>query len=255
MRENTTDALECGGKLQRHAAFGRGAGGDMHRVASLALRRRCRRSCLALPPHSKVSRASLRALLELQNLPMAEADREVIIHHPGGLHEGVADRRADEFESTPQQFLAHRVGLRRARGDFLHGAASVLDRLVIYKTPQQRAEAAQFFFHADARLRVLDRRRDLQPVADDAGIREQLRDLARRVARDALHIEMVESLAVVFALRENREPTQPRLRALEDEHLEKVPVIMQRHAPLGVVIRDVERLRRPRAAGLVHHLS
>ena len=48
--------MECGGKRQRHAAFGRSAGGSSQpRSHPQTLQKRCRRSCLALPPHSKLS--------------------------------------------------------------------------------------------------------------------------------------------------------------------------------------------------------
>ena len=56
---NPSGTLECGGKRQRHAAFG----GDCERAhmassSAQASPRRCRRSFLALPPHSKVSPAT-----------------------------------------------------------------------------------------------------------------------------------------------------------------------------------------------------
>ena len=52
---NPSGTLECGGKRKRHAAFG-GDCGRAHMASSSvqASPRRCRRPCLALPPHSKV---------------------------------------------------------------------------------------------------------------------------------------------------------------------------------------------------------
>ena len=61
--ENTGDTLECGGKRQRHAVFGGDCGrGDSRSSPRRYLPRRCRRSFLALPPHSKVPRVSGSAL-------------------------------------------------------------------------------------------------------------------------------------------------------------------------------------------------
>jgi hypothetical protein len=40
---------------------------------------------------------------------------EVIVDHACRLHECVADRRADEFESASQQIAAHGVGFSRSR--------------------------------------------------------------------------------------------------------------------------------------------
>ena len=57
---NPSGTLECGGKRQRHAAFGGDCGrGSSRDPVQSALPRRCRRSFLALPPHSKVSPATL----------------------------------------------------------------------------------------------------------------------------------------------------------------------------------------------------
>ena len=33
-------------------------------------------------------------------LGVPEAAHEMVVHHPGGLHEGVADRRSDELEAS-----------------------------------------------------------------------------------------------------------------------------------------------------------
>ena len=58
--ENTCDTLECGGKRQRHAAFGMDCRwGTRCGPPGIPLRRRCRRSFLALPPHSKMPPAIL----------------------------------------------------------------------------------------------------------------------------------------------------------------------------------------------------
>src|SRR4051812_48495071 len=41
----------------------------------------------------------------------------MIVHHAHGLHERIADGRADEGEAATPEVLAHRVALRRAGGD------------------------------------------------------------------------------------------------------------------------------------------
>src|SRR5260370_32073131 len=46
---------------------------------------------------------------------MTEAGDEVVIHHAHGLHEGIADRRADEFETAADKVFAHPVRFRRVR--------------------------------------------------------------------------------------------------------------------------------------------
>ena len=43
----------------------------------------------------------------LAELPVAEAAHQVVVDEPGGLHEGVADRRPDELEAAAAEVFAH----------------------------------------------------------------------------------------------------------------------------------------------------
>ena len=52
------------------------------------------------------------------------------------------------------------------------------------------------------------------------------------------------ALAIALALAQDRRPREPRLRALEREHLEEVAVVVRRHAPLLVVVGEHELGRR-----------
>jgi hypothetical protein len=74
---------------------------------------------------------------------VSRTGHEVIIYHPGRMHQRVADCRACKFESTPQQVAAHRIGLRSSR------------RYLGHRSPT-----------------ILDRGRDLQPVAHNAFVAE-----------------------------------------------------------------------------------
>jgi hypothetical protein len=101
-----------------------------------------------------------------------EAVDGVVVDEPGGLHQRVADGRADEAEAAPLQLLAHRlrfVGLRRQLGK-LPPAAD--ERLAADERPQQRREAL-LLAQLDDAARVLDRALDLEPVPDDARVGEQ----------------------------------------------------------------------------------
>ena len=77
---------------------------------------------------------------------------------------------------------------------------------------------------------------DLGAVAHDAGVVHQRRDLVGIVAGDDLGCEAVESGAEIFALAQDRDPRQPGLEAVENQLFVKRPVVVLRHAPLGVVI-------------------
>src|SRR5439155_24612622 len=49
----------------------------------------------------------------------------LVVHHPDGLHERIADRRSDEPKAALLELLAHRVRLRRARRQVTQGAEGV----------------------------------------------------------------------------------------------------------------------------------
>ena len=61
---------------------------------------------------------------------------------------------------------------------------------------------------------------DLEPVADDAGVGEELIHLPPAVPGDGRNVETVEGRAVVFALFQDGVPAQPGLGAFEDEKFE-----------------------------------
>src|SRR5436190_14852066 len=81
---------------------------------------------------------------------------EVIVNHTGRLHQRVANRGADEFESAPQQIAAHRIGLGRACRHLRHGAPAILDWLAADKTPEVRVETPELFTNGKRHLRVLN---------------------------------------------------------------------------------------------------
>ena len=68
----------------------------------------------------------------------------------------------------------------------------------------------------------------------------ELRQLALAEARDALGVEAGERFAVALALVEDRRPGQSGLCTFEDQELELRAVVPRGHAPLGVVIADVQ---------------
>src|SRR5262249_41623947 len=87
-------------------------------------------------------------------LGMTEAVHHVIVHHAGRLHVGVADRGADEREATLLQVLAHRVGLRGARGDQLHRLPRVAPGRAVDEAPDVLVEALELLLHFEESARV-----------------------------------------------------------------------------------------------------
>ena len=72
---------------------------------------------------------------------------------------------------------------------------------------------------------------DQRPSTEGVGVRHDL------------GVEPRERSAERRALPQDRQPAQAGLGALEDEELEVLPVVVDRHAPLGVVVADVVHVR------------
>src|SRR5437764_13879910 len=77
-------------------------------------------------------------------------------------------------------------------------------------------------------------------MAHDAGVCEQPPDVAVAEAGDTLEVEARECRAEVLALPQDREPRQPGLEALQAQLLEQSLLVVDREAPLGVVVRAVD---------------
>lgn len=178
----------------------------------------------------------------------------MVVHHPACLHEGVHDGRAHEAKADTLEFLADAV---RDRGTGRHLVAAlpcVADRPVFDEVPQEGCQRHPPLPQFEAGARIADCRLDLQPVADNASVGHQTRDVIGSVARDSIRIEVGERPAVVLALGEDGVPGQAGLRAFQDEQFEQTAVVAQGHAPLGVVVGNVDApAQRPRAAGEVVH--
>src|SRR5690606_24311288 len=83
---------------------------------------------------------------------------------------------------------------------------------------------------------IPDRRRHLRPVADDPGVGQQTLDVVRPVSGNAGDVEALEGAPVPLATAQYRVPAQAGLRALQGQQLEQPRVVMQRDAPLLVVV-------------------
>src|SRR5207245_8878010 len=92
---------------------------------------------------------------------------------------------------------------------------------------------------------IRDGRHDLQPVTHDAIVLQQSSNLTAVIARHPLRIETIESGAVIFPLPQYRVPTPAGLRALADQELEQLSVVVLRDAPIFIVISDPERSASP----------
>ena len=184
------------------------------------------------------------------DLGVPEAPDQVVVDEPRGLHQRVADRRPDEPEAAPAEVRAHRLRCVRLGRDRAHLHPRVLDRRPADERPQVVHEGRPRVVQGERRPRVADRRGDLRPVADDARVGEEPRDVRVAERRDGGDVEPRERLPVALALAQDRRPRQAGLGALEDEQLEQVALVADGDAPLLVVIGAVGGIRAvaPRAA-------
>src|SRR5437867_7505811 len=155
------------------------------------------------------------------DLTPSETAAQVVVHHAGGLHESVADRRPHEPEPAPEEIPAHGPrGLRLGRTLALP-APGVLRGASADELPDVRVEASVLALDRQERPRVGDRGLDLRAVADDARVVHEPTDPRRGVAGDLLRVEAVERLPVRRTLSQNRRPAEPSLGTLENQELEQ----------------------------------
>src|SRR5882724_5714690 len=129
------------------------------------------------------------------DLAPPKASRRMIVHQSDGLHKRVANGGAHKLESPALQILAHRIRLG--------GAGRNLRRLDLLRfspneLPDVGVETPELLLHLEKRIGILDRRRDLQTVADDAFVAKQLFRLLGVIARHLRWIETVKRLPVIF---------------------------------------------------------
>ncbi len=114
-----------------------------------------------------------------------------------------------------------------------------MERGAIGELPEEVIEAAEFFPELEVGLGVGDSGLDFEPVADDAGVGEELFDLLWGVTGNAFGVEVVERLPVAIAFLEDGEPAESGLGTVEDDFFEEFGVVMFRDAPFFVVVLDI----------------
>ena len=118
------------------------------------------------------------------------------------------------------------------------------------KSQRKRAKPGRLLLDPQPGPRARDGALDLGAVADDPGIGHQPRHVGLREAGDPLRIEIREGVAKPFAAAQDGDPRQAGLEPVEDQLLVERAAVTLGHAPLGVVIGDVERVEAgPPAAG------
>ncbi len=156
-------------------------------------------------------------LTAVGKLRVAVAILGVVHDHARGLHQRVANGRADEGEAGLFQRFAHRQRLGGDRRDFAAILEMIDDRSVANERPEERHRILQ----RQPGLRIAPGSVEFQAVADDARVEHQFIDLGVAHLRHALHIEAEEHLTITLALAQHGDPRQPGLEPFEQKQLEQ----------------------------------
>ncbi len=178
---------------------------------------------------------------------IAEAIDCVVIDHSGRLHEGVTDRGANKVEASLLQIFAHGVGFRSASREFLSSPPPIHARLAADKLPDVAVKTSKFFLNRQEGFGILDRRIDLETIADNSLISQQLPLFSGIIFRYFFRIEAAESRPIILPLAQNRVPTKAGLRSLKNQKFEKHAIVMLGDTPLFIVVGDGEFIARPLA--------
>jgi hypothetical protein len=179
---------------------------------------------------------------------VSEAIDGVIIDHAHCLHEGIADGRPDEFETSAQQISAQGIRLRRARRNLLERSPPVHPRCATDKAPHVGIKTPELVLYRKEGHRIAHGTLDLESVANNARIPEQALDSGRPEAGHCRGIETGEGAPIGFALLEYRLPAEASLRTLERQELEEDAVVVNWNTPLSVVIGNAEGSSGPDTA-------
>jgi len=183
-----------------------------------------------------VPKSLLHPPAQIPEFLVSEAIHDVIVYHADGLHERITYGWANELESSFLQISAHCLGHRSGGRNISQFFPGVLERSPVNELPDEKVKPSELFLYPEKGSGIGDRRLDFEPVSYDLGIGKQSGNVFLGVPRDFLGIEIVKSLSIAFSLPENRGPAQSCLRALQNQKLEKVSVIVNGRAPFLVVI-------------------
>src|SRR5438445_8949512 len=119
---------------------------------------------------SRINASGSESTSDIRTGVAPEAVRQVVVHHPDGLHVRIADRRTDKLEPSTLEGLAHSVRLLRPWRDLSQGPPPARFRSIARELPDVRIKPPELLLNREERLGIADRRCDLRAVSDDAGV-------------------------------------------------------------------------------------
>src|SRR5947208_12525579 len=121
----------------------------------------------------------------------------------------------------------------------------IVDWFAADEAPEISVESSEFFSYLEEPFRVLDCGCDFQSVPHDPIVAEQPLNVALVIARDLFRAKSIERFSVVLAFLQNGVPTQPRLRAFQNQKLEEHSIVVYRNAPFLIMISNGRFSRSP----------
>jgi len=166
----------------------------------------------------------------------------MVVDHAGGLHVGIYYGRAHKLESTTLEIFAELIGFGRRSRNLCKRSETVPDGLPSNKAPHIAVEGAAFGLHGKKRLGIVDRSLYLQPISNNPGILQQALHVFAREPGNNLRVATFECNPKIFSLPENCGPAQSRLHSFQHEEFKNPAVIVQRHAPLFIMVSGHQRI-------------
>lgn len=148
---------------------------------------------------------------------VAIAILSVVHDHSRGLHQRVANSRADEGEAGLFQAFAHLHGGRRHGRHFAAILEMVDHRLAVDEGP----EKLHRIFKRQPGLGVAPGRIEFEAIANDARIEHQFIDFGVAHLRHALYVKAEQHLAITLTFTQHGDPGKAGLEPFEQKQLEQ----------------------------------
>ncbi len=156
-------------------------------------------------------------LTAVYQLRVAVAVPGVIHDHARGLHQRVANGRADEREPGLFQGFAHRQRFGGDRRDFAAILEMIDDRLVADERPEERHRV----FQRQPGLSIAPGGIEFEAIADDPRIEHQFGYFGVAHLCHALHVKAEQHLTITLAFAQHGDPGKPGLEPFEQKQLEQ----------------------------------
>lgn len=141
----------------------------------------------------------------------------VVHDHARGLHQRVANGRADEGKPGLFQAFAHLHGNRRDGRDLTAILEMIDQRFIADEGPEKLHRVLQ----RQPGLGIAPGRVEFEAIADDAGIEHQFIDFRVAHLRHALYVEAEQHLAITLTFAQYGDPGEAGLEPFEQKQLEQ----------------------------------